>query len=73
MNKFFVLITDTHFGVFSISAKNYPDVFFDNIKCVDVVKECDVKKHLIDSLGRNLLIRKQINLYTDIGTLFSRN
>ena len=73
MNKYFVLITDNHFGVFSVSEKNYPDVFFDNIKCVDVVKEDDVKKFLIDSLGRNILIKKRVNLYTDIGALFSRN
>lgn len=73
MNKFFVLITDKHFGVFSVSAKNYPDIFLDNLNFVEVVEESDVKKFLIDSLGRNILIKKRVNLYTDIGTLFSRN
>ena len=73
MDKYFVLITPDFFGVFDISAKNYPDIFLDNLKSVEVVEESDVKKFLIDSLGRNILIRKQVDLYTDIGTLFSRN
>ena len=71
-SEYFVLITDDCFGVFEISAFNYPSEFKDNLDCVHVVKSDMLENFLIEKLGRNILINKEFNEYTCCGNLYSR-
>ncbi len=71
-DQYFVLITEEVFGVFKISAKYYPRVFLENIAHVTVVSENDLKRFLIDKIGRNILVNKGFDIYYSIGKVFQR-
>lgn len=71
-NLYWVLLTEKHFGVFRIEADTYPTEFIQNMKCVETVAESDLKRFLIENVGRNTLINSDFDLIFDIGKLCSR-
>lgn len=71
MKDYFVLISDEYWGVFKISDSEYPSEMLENMFCVHTVSERDLKKFLIEHLGRNILINKNFHPVYSIGQLFS--
>lgn len=72
MRRFFVLITDTCWGVFAFDANDYPEVMYNNLGSVTAVEERKVIKFLLDHVGRNALIRNQFDIGNSTGKVFAR-
>jgi hypothetical protein len=69
---YWVLITEDEFGVFEIEATSYPMEFIKNIKNVEVVPKSNLKKFLLENVGRNTLINSNFHHIFSIGRLYSR-
>lgn len=67
-----VLLTETHYGVFEIGAKSYPMEFIENIHRVKTVSESDLKKFLLENVGRNTLVNSNFHQHFSVGKLYSR-
>lgn len=69
---YWVLLTEDSFGVFQIGANSYPMEFIKNIKNVETVPESDLKKFLLENVGRNTLVNSNFHHIFSIGKLYSR-
>lgn len=68
----FVLVTDDIFGVFDISASNYPQEFFENLDCVKKMGESDIKRFLLENVGRNILRAYNYDIYLCKNKIYPR-
>ena len=72
-NDYFVVITETHFGVFeSITPYTLPNNFPNILSYITKVSGSDLKNFLVDNIGVNLLINKKFQIPFSIGCLYSR-
>lgn len=72
MEKYFVLISNEYFGVFKTNNVLYPYEFTENIENVKSISELELRKYLIENVGRNTLIRQNFSLFYSIGEVFRR-
>ena len=70
--EYFVLVTEQHFGVFAIEAKDYPEVFRRNMNCVKCMRANEIEGYLLKTVGRNNLIKSQFKMFIGFGRVYSR-
>lgn len=71
-NRFWVLVTEEHYGVFSMEAGTYPDEMLENLDRVCVKYLMEVESYLLEKVGRNVLIRGRFSFPKSIGELHNR-
>lgn len=69
--KYFVLVTEHLFGVFSVDASSYPEEFLTNLSDACTKDGCDVMSYLLEKVGRNVLNKNNFHQITSVGTVYS--
>lgn len=69
---YWILIDEDKFGVFEIDATSYPMEFIKNIKYAETVPKSDLKKFLLEHVGRNTLVNSDFHYLFSIGELYPR-
>lgn len=72
MKRYFVLITDICWGIFSFDALDYPEIMYENLDMITVVEERDIMKYLLGNVGRNTMIKNNFDLGYSVGRVYAR-
>lgn len=70
--EYLVYNSDDHFGIFQVSAYNYPDEVKQNPQNISIVKSYIIEKYLLEKVGRNNLVRQELIDGVNIGFLYSK-
>ena len=71
-NKYLVLVTRNKFGVFDISADHYPSEVIENFEDIKVIEASKIEEYLIETIGRNALIKNNFRSHFSFGMIFHR-
>ena len=70
--EYFVLVTEQYYGVFEISANDYPRIFKNNVECVKCIEESQIEDYLFKKVGNNSLAKHNFKWYQCVGHVCCR-
>ena len=71
-SEYTVYNSEDSFGIFPIDSDDYPDIVKPNPQNLSYVNGDDIENFLIENIGRNNLVKQEINNKLMIGFLYSK-
>lgn len=71
-SEYTVYNSEDSFGIFPIDSNDYPDIVKQNLQNISYVNGDDIENFLIENIGRNNLVKQEINNKLMIGFLYSK-
>lgn len=71
-SEYTVYNSEDSFGIFTIDSNDYPDIVKQNPQNISYVNGDDIENFLIENIGRNNLVKQEINNKLMIGFLYSK-